>query len=239
MIFIPAKVTGLQDSRGMTLLEILLAMLVLTMVVSMVTLSLSGSVQAVNATREQGEIYYRAQVALQRISEDLASALLVEGVEFTGEDNDIAGRNAALLSFTSTAHIVFDPASDHPGIAIIGYTVRADEENEGELLLLRRDDLLTAGDLADPDADGAGSFLLSDRLRAVNFTYIDDAGEEHDTWSTFIEDGADPTDRKLPVAVQCTLEYWLDREDETSIEFSTGVLLPVGLINAQYDQKNP
>jgi len=62
----------------------MLAMLVLGMVVSMVSLSLSGSIRAIDATSEQGEIYYRAQVAMERISEDLASAVLPENVEFIG-----------------------------------------------------------------------------------------------------------------------------------------------------------
>jgi hypothetical protein len=208
-------------------------MLVLTMVVSMVTLSLSGSLDVVDATRKQGEVYYRAQVALQRISEDLTSALLVDGVEFTGEDKDVDGRDADTLEFSSMTHIVFDPQNDHPGIAFISYTVKPDEEHDGELLLLRRDDLLASIDLTDLDTTADGGFLLSDRLRAVSFAFVDDAGDEHDTWSTFVDEGEDRTLRKLPVSVRIRLEYWLDQEEESSIEFSTAVLLPVGLVNAE------
>ena len=59
-------------NAGFTLLEILLAMLVLGMVVSMVSLSLSSSISAIDSTQEQGEIYYRAQVqapATMKLSE--------------------------------------------------------------------------------------------------------------------------------------------------------------------------
>lgn len=229
----PGKLGPIWASSGMTLLEILLAMLVLSMVVSMVSLSLSGSMNVVNATRVQGELYYRAQVALERISEDLASALLVDGVEFIGEEKDIDGLPANNLSFTSMAHIVFDQQIDHPGIAYITYTVEADGENDGEFLLRRSDDLLATTEAPDLNEAAANGFLLSDRLRSVKFTFIDEMGEEHENWNTFVEEGADKSLRRLPVSVRCTLEYWIDKEEETSIRFSTGVLLPVGLINVK------
>ncbi len=221
--------------RGMTLLEIMLAMLVMTMVVSMVSLSLSGSVRVVGATTDQGEIYYRARVALQRISEDISSALLIDGVEFIGEDGDINGNPADVLGFPSMAHIVFDPDNDHPGVAYLAYTVVADEDNEGELLLLRSDIPLATADIAGlsaPDLEDQG-FLLSDRLRSVDFLYIDEEGNEHESWTTVPEPGVGAEERKLPVAVRCVLEYWLDREQEISTIFSTSVLLPVGLIHAK------
>ncbi|MCI5124306.1 MAG: type II secretion system protein, partial [Candidatus Electrothrix sp. AR5] len=60
---------------GFTLLEIMLAVLILGLVVSMVTVSLSGSIRAIDVTLKQGELYYRAQVAMERISEDLTTAL--------------------------------------------------------------------------------------------------------------------------------------------------------------------
>ena len=219
--------------QGMTLLEIMLAILVLGMVVTMVSLSLSGSLNIVEATRQQGDLYYRAQVAMQRISEDLASALLVESVEFTGEDRELEANAADALEFTSSSHIIFDPDHDHPGIAVISYSVVPDEENEGELLLLRSDDLLASTDLSSRNPGDTEGFVLSDQLRSVNFTYVDAAGEESDTWSTLVEDIPGAPERQLPVSVICTLEYWLDRENEISVEFTTRVLIPVGLVNAE------
>ena len=224
----------LRSSRAMTLLEIMLALLVLAMVISMVSLSLSGSLRVIDATQTQGEVYYRAQVALQRISEDLASALLIDGIEFIGEKVEIDGLRADSLEFTSTAHIVFDPENDHPGIALLSYRVVSDETAEGELLLLRGDNLLASTETAAPGSDEEkGGYVLSDRLRSIRFTYYDGTGEEYDTWNTLVENEADPPPRKLPVSVRCTLDFWLDRENESSLEFTTRILLPVGLINAE------
>ncbi|HHO49073.1 MAG TPA: type II secretion system protein [Desulfobacteraceae bacterium] len=224
----------LRCSRAMTLLEIMLALLVLAMVFSMVAVSLSGSLRVIEATREQGEIYFRAQVALQRISEDLASALLVDGFDFIGENTEIDGRPAAALFFTSTAHVVFDPRYDHPGIAHISYKMVPGEDDGDGMVLVREDRLL--GTTAMPESGSEVpviGYLLSDRLRSVRCTYFDEIGEEHETWSTVAEDQDDPSRRKLPVAVQCSLDFWVDRENETSLEFTTKILILAGLINAE------
>lgn len=221
----------LRCRQGMTLLEVLLAMFILAMVVSMVSLSISGSVNVLEATRTQGELYYRAQIALQRISEDLASAVLVDGVEFVGVATEQNGREATLI-FSSTAHVVFDPEHDHPGMAVIAYSVLADGDNEGEFLLLRRDDLLTVTENKGQQ-QGAEGYLLSDRLRSINFIYVDEEGEEHDSWDTEVDPDDPSAVRKLPVSVICTLEFWIDRAAESSIQFTTRVLLPAGLINVK------
>ncbi len=220
--------------KGMTLLEVMLAIMMLATVMAMISISISGSVNVIDATEKQGEIYYRAQVTLQRISEDLVSALLVEGIEFTGSSSENSGETGNLLEFTSTAHIVFDQENDHPGIALISYTLKPDPDNDNEFVLLRSDTVLRTfdqtADYRDEEKDG---FLLGDRLRSVKFSYFNDAGEEFDTWSSEPQDSDDELDRRLPVSINVTLEFWLNHEDETSIEFTTGVMLPMGLLNTE------
>lgn len=226
------------DAQGMTLLEILLALLILSTVVTMVSFSLSGSLDILNANRDHGEIYHRAQVALQRITEDLASAVLVEDRDFIGQDDEVNGEEANSLQFTSTAHVVFNQENDNPGLAFISYSIEQDEEEEKDLLLIRSDQLMVTSAEDAPAEDTGEGFILSDRLKAVSFRYFDLEGEELETWTTDKESLESDSDRKLPVAVSCTLEYWLDKVQETSITFTTRVLLPVGLIEAQNDQEN-
>jgi prepilin-type N-terminal cleavage/methylation domain-containing protein len=226
----------LRRQQGMTLLEVLLAVFILAMVVSMVSMTLSGSINVVEATRTQGELYHRAQVALLRISEDLASSVLVDSVEFVGTDREEEGREADSLVFSSTAHVVFDPDHDHPGMAVIAYSVVENKDNEGEFLLLREDHLLTETANAGNKSQAAqtkGGYLLSDRLRSISFTYVDEKGDEQNSWDSEV-DPDDPTAiRKLPVSVICTLEFWVDQAAESSIEFTTRILLPAGLINVK------
>jgi prepilin-type N-terminal cleavage/methylation domain-containing protein len=227
------RVTG--NQRGMTLLEIMLALLILGTVVTMVSITLSGSLNILNATQDHGAIYHRAQVALLRISEDIASTVLLEGVEdpaFVGIDEQLDGQDADTLQFASTAHIVFNRTVDKPGIALISYRVEEDQENDGEFLLIRSDELLAITSSSNGGGKDEGGFLLSDKLRSVNFSYIDEEGEELDDWTTDPEALSKPSDQKLPVAVSCTLEFWVDQENDSSVEFTTSILLPAGLINA-------
>ncbi len=228
------KVALLFSETGMTLLEIMLAIVMLAAVMAMVTISISGSVNVIDATEKQGEIFHRAQVALQRIGEDLATALLVEGIGFSGYSSENEGERGNILEFTSSAHIIFDPEKDYPGIALITYKLEPDRENENELVLLRSDTFLQPSDAAVAfDDDGKQSFLLCDRLLSVRFSYFDDTGEEYDTWLSEQQDTDSKQKGNLPVSVDVTLEFRLDIEAETSVEFTTRVLLPVGLINAE------
>ena len=226
-----------RQNAGFTLLEIMLAMLVLGMVVSMVSLSLSGSIRAIEATSEQGEIYYRAQVAMERISEDLASAVLPENVEFIGSKDESDTGRADELSFASMAHLVFDTENGQPGMGIIGYTVRPDKIDEQQLVLLRSDVLYRPTEEQAESEIDVEPFLLCDRLRSVRFSFIDQNGEELDTWDTRAGEGEEKVERRLPTAVSCRLEFWINRDEETSISFETTVVLPAGLIQARSGQE--
>ena len=220
--------------EGLTLLEIVLAMLMLATVVSMVTMSISGSLRVVDATEQQGEAYYRAQVVLQRITEDLSSALLVDDIEFSGNNKENDSSRGNILEFTTTSHVIFDPGNDHPGIALVAYILKQDRENDQTFVLLRRDNLLRPYDKAEDYRDDTiDAFLLCDKVRSLTFTYVDETGDEVESWSSAAEDFQNPPVRKLPVSVKVSLDLWLDDQQQDSIVFTTGVLLPVALLNDQ------
>jgi prepilin-type N-terminal cleavage/methylation domain-containing protein len=227
------------DSSGFTLMEIMLATIILAMVVSMVTVSLSGSLKVVAATRDQGDLYYRAQIVLERICEDLESAVLTADSEFIAASTDGSNQKQVVVDFMSLAHVAFDPEGSQDGIARIQYGVMPDPDNGEQLVLLRSDQLLTPQD-EEGDEEFAGGFMLSDRLRAFTLSYFDLEGEEFDSWDTRVEDDADDEDiklkRRLPAAVSCRLEFWLDREEEISLTFQTMVNLPVGMVMPQVEE---
>ncbi|WP_339138523.1 MAG: type II secretion system protein [Candidatus Electrothrix sp. GW3-4] len=223
-----------QKESGFTLLEIMLAVLILGLVVSMVTVSLSGSINAIDVTIKQGELYYRAQIAMERISEDLTSALLTSDMEFMGEKGNESAGQAVLLTFSSMAHLVFDPKNDSPGMGRITYAVQADPDQNNHLFLLRSDVLQRPTE----DNKGTGeieAFVLADRLRSVTFTYYDQQGGKQESWDTTVQEGDEEAKakRRLPAAVTCRLEFWINAEEERTITFQTTVLLPTGLIQAK------
>ncbi|WPD21525.1 MAG: prepilin-type N-terminal cleavage/methylation domain-containing protein [Candidatus Electrothrix scaldis] len=225
------------EQAGFTLLEIMLAVLILGLVVAMVTTALSGSINAIDATITQGDLYYRAQVAMERINEDLSSALLTNDMEFIGQSGSDSSEQTVLLSFSSLAHLVLDPKNDQPGLGRIHYALQADPDQSGHLLLVRSDALQR------PTEDGEESgeveaYILADQLRSVDFTFYDYQGEEQENWDTTVdeEDEEAKAKRRLPAAVTCRLEFWVDIEAERTIVFQTTVLLPTGLIQAQPEE---
>ncbi len=224
--------------RGFTLLEILLAMVVLALVVSMIAVALSGSMQVIDATEEQGDIYYRARIAMQRISDDLGSAVLADDVDFIGTGQEEGETRRELLRFASMAHVVFVPEKQLPGMGLIRYRIVPDRDRDGMLVLLRSDRLYRPGGKSGQEVPATDWFLLCDRLRSVRFTYIDRKGQEHAQWDTRKVAGEPDRERRLPAAVTCRLEFWLDRKEETSLSFSTTVLLPAGVIHAEKTAAN-
>ncbi len=222
---------------GFTLLEIMLAVSILGLVVAMVTVSLSGSINAIDATLQQGKLSYQAQIAMERISEDLSSALLTNDREFIGEEGNSNGDQGILLSFSSLAHLVFDPKNDNPGMGRISYAVQADQNHDNHLLLLRSD-VLQRPNEDGKEEDDMEAFLLTDRLRSISFTYYDYAGEAQKSWDTTVEENDEEAkaQRRLPAAVTCRLEFWVDQEEERTQTFQTTVLLPIGFIQTQPEE---
>ena len=233
-------IKGIEEpaDSGFTLLEIMLAISILGLVVAMVTVALSGSINAIDATLQQEEIFFQAQVAMERISEDLGSALLTSDREFIGQQGTSTDDQGILLSFSSLAHLIFDPEHDSPGLGRISYAVQADPNHEGHLLLLRSDVLQR------PQEEGkAGTeveaYILANRLYSVGFTYYDQEGEQLESWDTTVPEGDEEAaaERRLPAAVTCRLEFWQDKEEERTAVFETSILLPTGLIQARPEEE--
>jgi general secretion pathway protein J len=219
--------------NGFTLLEVLLATTILGVVMAMLSLGLAATLRVVEATEQQEEVYYLAQTALRRITEDLAATSAAPEGIFVGRNNEIRGRRADSLVFTSQAHLVFNPEKQLPGAATIRYTISMDPDDERLLKLVRSDVRVLPGVLPvtdttdDPMGDPADepAFLLADNLRAVKFDYFNRTGQEFDSWQKEPGSGEGLETVELPAAVQCTLEFWLDADKDIFQSFSTGILI--------------
>ena len=216
-------------ANGFTLLEVLLATTVLGVVMAMLSLSLSATLRVVEATEKQEEVYYLAQTAMRRITEDLAAAVATAEGTFVGQKDELRERRADSLTFTSLAHLVLNPEKQKPGMAIIRYQILKDPDDERKLKLLRSDTPVlpgvdsTKGLSKDEVAEPA--FLLADTLRSVKWSYFNRDGQEFDSWQRQPDSGEEEEVGGLPVAVHCTLEFWIDPDKEISQSFSTRVLV--------------
>lgn len=217
---------------GFTLLEVLLAMTVLGIVMTMLSLSLSGTIKVVDGTTRREEIDHQAQTALRRLSEDLAAAVQTKDIPFAGRKNARDTRRADSLVFVSQAHLDLSPEGQRPGLALLRYHLEVDPGNERNLRLLRSDTLLLPGQEFKGEEDLAPPFLLADHLSSFRITYLDAKGQETDSWGEAPQkkESDKETDKldPLPGAVRCTLEFWLDAEESGVQTFSTAILIPGG-----------
>jgi prepilin-type N-terminal cleavage/methylation domain-containing protein len=219
------------NPKGFTLLEILIAMVILVLILSTLYSAYTGTFRIINETESRTEIYEMARIALERMVEDLESVYVSQQAKsseteednqetspFVGEDAEIDGRSADTLRFHSKAHIVFNEQDIGAGTTEIVYNVK--ENQEGDSFFLYRSD---TPELEEGPKEGIGGLILCDGLYSVSFTYYDDDGEAHDSWDSTSESFKE----RLPARVSILLEFVNPSDPETPFKFTTGVALPL------------
>ena len=219
---------------GFTLFELLVAIVIFALVLSTIYASATGTFRVVEDTEAQVEIYRMARIAMERIIEDLESVYIQEMTSkgksptdtlavpvFVGEDNEIDGRSADGLRFTSRAHVNLGGQERDPGAVEIVYYVR--EGDEGQGLIFYRSDrpLFEAAGSGEVDTQG---LLLCEGLRSVDFTYHEQDGTVREDWDTDSEE----LKGTLPTMVSISLEFEHGSGSDVPLKFSTKVSIPAG-----------
>lgn len=217
-------------------MEILIAIFILAVVLSMVYTAYTGTFRNIQETESRADVYQMARVALERMVEDLESAYLspqtpseelgetkeeesARLIQFLGEPTEIEGRRADTLRFFSTTHLALEEEDEGQPATEILYTVA--EGAEGEGFALTRSDTPTFMGAAGEETIGS---MLCDGLYSVSFTYYDEEGEEYDRWDS----GEEAFKGRLPMRVSILLVF-IDKSDpEAPLMFQTGVALPMG-----------
>ncbi len=226
------KLMSTKNQRAFTLLEVLIAMSIFAVVLSMLYTVYTGTFRNIEETESQADLYQMARIVLERMTEDLESVYMVsqkktsedeeevdQPARFVGTMTETEGRRLDTLRFASKAHVFFDVEEPYAGTAEIVYYVRENSEEEGGFTLYRSD----KANFGQSEEEGTGGWILSDRLHAIRFTYYDEEGGAHDGWDSTEETFKD----KLPSGVSILLEL-ADRNDpESSVKFLTGVTLPM------------
>jgi general secretion pathway protein J len=208
-------------NRGFTLIEILLAVLILGIVMSTVYASYTGTFRIIKETEYEAEVYGMARAALDRISRDLQSVAPWSGAfTFTAKSYGLGNREFVRLTFRSAAHVTFNDKEAPGGIAVIEYGVEEGTEKEG-YALWRNDSLFR-----DPGKEEApaGGYLLCDRVDALTYLFFDEAGKEYGVWDS----GGDVEAQKkrAPVSVLIRLSFVNETDRERPYVFLTRVRLP-------------
>jgi len=223
--------TNIYNSRknqaGFTLLEIIVALLIFAVIVSVIYPAYTGTYRNIDVAETQAEIYEMARITLIRIIEDIESTYIPresdisgdsENTEtFTGQSDYLGGRRADRIRFFSKSHIDITDSLVEGGDAKIAYYPL---QKEDESISLYRSD--TPGNLEWPEENTKG-WIICEGLYSISFTYTDKNGNTYDDWDTSVGNSRN----KLPSIIHITLEF-IDKDDpETPLIFSTAVAVPL------------
>jgi general secretion pathway protein J len=217
--------------KGFTLLEILLAFFIFSIVLTTLYTAYTGTFRNIHQAESQSGVYQMARIALERMIEDLECAYVSPPVEdqeieeeafwsteFVGDSEEINGRSADTLRFLSTAHLVFDEEDKEAGVAQISYYVREREE-EGVGFDLYRSDRYELEQGEEED----GGLILCEGIHAIDLTYYDDRERAYESWdASEVEKGG-----RLPVRISIVLEFVNEANSEMPLKFVTGAALPM------------
>jgi general secretion pathway protein J len=220
----PATCNPHPDS-GFTLMEILLAFLILAIVVSTILGSFNAVFSTTDTLDNSGKYYAMAKNCLNRMSLDLNAVYVTQppyykkpefddppdSYRIEGSVVDVGGIDFAKLRFTSSAHIPLDNTS-RGGIAEIVYYVQS--KTDGQLVLKRADHLYPYPPFEEKGSDP----VLCQHVKSLAFKYFDAEGQESEEWNS---DAAD-YDHATPKAIGIQLEIG---NESNSYTFETTVLL--------------
>ena len=229
-----------ENNKGFTLLEILLAFFIFAILFSVIFASYSGSFKTIDMTEARMELYRKAAIAMDRISEDIQASYIsnlpsnsfgepAAYTRFLGEDKDINGMSADSMSFFSRIRPLFDDVMEMSTGQLVSYDVIQGDE-EGELVLLRSEE---------PEfikvSEESEGLPLCDGLQAIVFTYFNDDGESYESWDSDSEDST----QILPRMVSISLEFLNYENPDAPFTFMTSIALPEhyqpGLLNDKND----
>ena len=208
------------NHKGYTLIEILIAVLILGIVLSTVYASYTGTFRIISEIQYDAEAYGNARSALDRMARDLQSAALWRGAfTFKTKSYTLGNREFVRLIFRSSAHIAFSDREAPDGISVIEYSV---EEGKEGYALLRNDSLYRDPEKEPSLPDG---FLLCNRVEALTYTFYDELGKEHESWDSGTK-VVEMQKKRVPAAVLIRLSVINETDRKRPHLFITRVRLP-------------
>ena len=209
-------------SKGFTLVEIMIAILILGLVLSTVYVAYSSTMKNVRDIEYQNNLYRMARTAIDRMIKDLSSLQMSGGsFDLRAEKKTISNREFYSLSFWSASHLAFGENEGEGLPAAISYYV-VEDEGQGSISLWRSD---IAGAKPSKERKISGGFVVCQNVDSLSLNFYDSAGKELESWdsSSF---SADQKDR-APAAVKIELALVNLNEKEKPYKFMTKVFLPV------------
>ncbi len=212
---------------GFTLVEILIAIFIFSIVITSVYASYRATFHIVQGSEARLVTANKARVVMERLAEDLGSIVTGPGGEFHGVRHKYADSLGDDLSFVSSAHLALSKTDTFAGDTLVKYQSELDDTT-GLLNLYRSEVALLPGVLEDEEK--GQRILICQGLREVRFSYLDSEGNDSDEWEVakVVLPGADQETEAspFPALVLVQLKFSETVASVESTLFKTAVALP-------------
>jgi general secretion pathway protein J len=213
------------NGKGFTLIEILIALFIFSMVVGVVFVSFREIAVSAGVVNKSNDDYEMAYGCFELIRRDLASIYITQkpfykspdtGSEkdpfrFEGKTEMEGGASFPLIRFTSRCHLPVN-RDNRKGIAEIVYYT--DEIEEYGTVLRRSDRVLFEDEFVRKKIHP----VILRKIKSMTVSYYDEEGREHDTWDS----ESDECGYATPSAVKIRVELV---DDERVFPFETRIVL--------------
>jgi general secretion pathway protein J len=198
--------------RGFTLAELLVAIAIFALLVSIVMGSFNGVFMPTEVMSVQRSHNAMARACLDRMAIDLhnihldlpsastSTDMLEDPSPFrfaAGEALD-DGRFPVVLQFASKAHVA-DRGAEGAGIALIRYYLEPGQGENADIFRLRRADTLIVDAAL---AELGGDPVLCEDVHAPTIRFIDAEGDAHETWNAETSDRSDSAPRAVAIRLE-------------------------------------
>ena len=153
---------GQSREAGFTLIEVLLAVAVLSVVSMMVSMSFSSTFRVVETVADDGDREHLARSCLSMIAQDLVTVRRETFPSFAGRNGDVSGQPADILAFSSSGHRRSQP--------------NAPETDLTRVLYAREETRLVRYEIANPyiiAVDAVEQTELANQVAGFNVRYYD------------------------------------------------------------------
>ena len=223
---------------GFTLVEILIAILILGIVLATIYAAYTGTLRVARSTEQDDELYGRARGFFMRLTKDIGGlAPYREGYDFVARPFDINNQTFLRLSFRSSAHLTFSERDFPAGTAKIGYEILEDKKNGG-YQLLRLDSLFEettstetlSANMPSREELLKKSFILCNGIQSLTFKFYDIGGKEYDTWDS--GSTMETQKKRAPAMILVQLNLMNPGNKERPLSFTTRIVIPVNKVDS-------
>lgn len=202
--------------RGLTLLEISLAVTILALMATLTWGSLARSFDAYETVTDIDRRYHEIRVAMNRMARELSMAFLTSNRRHRGQERVSmtifkaeSSSRFYELHFTTFAHDILRADAKESDQCEIAYFGRADPDRQGQMNLMRRED-----PRLDREADEGGrEYVLAENITKFQLRFWNERKQDWTSeWDTETQEFAG----RLPSVVEITMVT----EDEAGEELT-------------------